>query len=58
MDDNRACHIRSFNVEEAASLFTEVRGEGVFSEVRLNGVLGSRYGPSAPTPKEDDPARG
>ena len=41
MDDNRACHIRSFDVEEAASLFTEVRGEGVFSEVRLNGVLRS-----------------
>jgi hypothetical protein len=28
MDDNRACHIRSFNVGEAASLFTEVPGRG------------------------------
>jgi hypothetical protein len=29
MDDNRACHIRSFNFEEVASLFTGVRGIGI-----------------------------
>jgi hypothetical protein len=28
MDDNRACHISSFNVGEAASLLTEVSGRG------------------------------
>src|ERR671912_1677789 len=29
MDDDRACHIDSFNVGEVASLFTEVRGRRI-----------------------------